>query len=65
MSTRASIEVAAKKRQLEVAPKKQLGVAPPESWGLVWCRQPEERERTWDSASLEEMDVLEQELDLE
>ena len=65
MSTRASIEVAARKRQLEVAPKKQLGVAPQESWDLVWCRQPEERERTRDSTNLGEMVVLEQGLDLE
>ena len=55
--TRASIGVA--------APEKQLGVAPPESWGLVWCRQPEERERTRDSANLGKIDVLEQDLDLE
>ena len=55
--TRASIGVA--------APEKQLGVAPPESWDLVWCRQPEERERTRDSANLGEMVVLEQDLDLE
>ena len=55
--TRASIGVA--------APEKQLGVAPLESWGVVWCRQPEERERTWDSTNLGEMVVLEQDLDLE
>ena len=55
--TRASIGVA--------APEKQLGVAPPESWGFVWCRQLEERERTRDSTNLGEMVVLEQDLDLE
>ena len=55
--TRASIGVA--------APEKQLGVAPPESLGLVWCRQPEERERTRDSTNLGEMVVVEQDLDLE
>ena len=56
--TRASIGVA--------APKKQLGVAPPETWGLVWCPPARrERERTRDSASLGEMVVVEQDLDLE
>ena len=54
------------RNSIEVATgKMQLGVAPPESWGLVWCRQPEERERTRDSTNLGEMVVLEQDLDLE
>ena len=54
------------RNSIEVATgKMQLGVAPPESWGLVWCRQPEERERTRDSANLGKIDVLEQDLDLE
>ena len=57
LNTRASIEVATGKKQLEVAP--------PETWGLVWCVPGKEERENSGSASLGESVVLEQDLDLE